>query len=50
MPTYIWNISLCSDSIAFATEPVLGSLANLLGNTDRMPAAIPPEIKVNKLN
>ena len=35
-----------SNSLAFATEPVLGSLANLLGNYDRMPTVVPPAIKV----
>lgn len=36
-----------SDSLAFATEPVVGSLANFLGNQDRMPNPAPPEIKVS---
>ncbi len=35
-----------SDSIAFATEPIVGSLANFLGNYDRAPTPIPSEIKV----
>lgn len=35
-----------SDSLAFATEPVFASLANVLGNYERLPANIPQEIKV----
>ncbi|XP_064624687.1 SCY1-like protein 2 isoform X10 [Lineus longissimus] len=38
----------CHDSLAFATEPVLGSLANFLGNSERMPNPLPPEIKDNE--
>ncbi|KAL8578142.1 hypothetical protein ACOMHN_051697 [Nucella lapillus] len=33
------------DSLAFATEPVIGSLANVLGNHERLPTNIPPEIR-----
>ncbi|XP_076462131.1 SCY1-like protein 2 [Babylonia areolata] len=40
------GVEECHDSLAFATEPVLGSLANVLGNYDRLPAVIPPEIKI----
>lgn len=43
------GICLCcafSDSLAFATEPVIGSLANVLGNYERLPANVHPEIKV----
>lgn len=35
-----------SNSIAFATEPVVASLANFLGNTERMPVPVPSNIKV----
>ena len=42
MPT----LYACSDSLAFATEPVFTSLANLLGHQERMPTTIPQEIKV----
>ena len=38
--------SIFSDSLAFATEPIVGSLANFLGNQERMPNPSPPEIKV----
>ncbi|XP_023930039.1 SCY1-like protein 2 isoform X3 [Lingula anatina] len=38
-------IEECYDSVAFASEPVLASLANLLGNQERMPTPIPPEIR-----
>ncbi len=37
-----------SESLAFATEPVLASLANLLGSNERMPAAMSQEVKVRK--
>ncbi|XP_064607095.1 SCY1-like protein 2 [Liolophura sinensis] len=33
------------DSLAFATEPVMGSLANFLGNFDRLPNPVPAEFK-----
>jgi len=36
----------CSDSLAFATEPVLGSLANLLGAVERLPINCQQELKV----
>ena len=38
-----------SNSLAFATEPVIASLANLLGNYERMPVPVPTEIKVRIL-
>ncbi|XP_025110543.1 SCY1-like protein 2 isoform X2 [Pomacea canaliculata] len=41
----VHGIEECHDSIAFATEPVLASLANVLGNYERLPANIPQEIK-----
>ena len=37
------------ESLAFATEPVFSSLANLLGCHDNMPTPIPPDIKDHKL-
>lgn len=37
----------CHDSLAFASEPVFASLANLLGNHEKLPSIIPPEIKEN---
>ncbi len=40
-------VSGFSDSLAFATEPIVGSLANFLGNYERMPTPIPSEIKVS---
>lgn len=39
----------CSDSLAFAVEPIFASLANVLGNHERLPASIPSEIKVSEL-
>ena len=39
-------ICCCSESLAFATEPVIASLANVLGNNERMPTPIPAETKV----
>ncbi|KAK7474281.1 hypothetical protein BaRGS_00034473, partial [Batillaria attramentaria] len=39
------GVEECHDSLAFATEPVFCSLANVLGNYERMPANIPPEIR-----
>ncbi|XP_054159114.1 SCY1-like protein 2 [Oppia nitens] len=38
------NIEESRDSIAFATEPVMSSLANLLGNRDNTPTPLSPEI------
>lgn len=35
------------DSIAFATEPITASLANLLGHHDNLPTPVPPTIKVH---
>ena len=37
----------CSDTIAFATEPVFVSLANVLGYYDNLPSPLPLPIKVN---
>jgi len=40
-------LGYCSDSLAFATEPVLGSLANLLGAVERLPINCQQELKVD---
>lgn len=32
------------DSLAFATEPVFASLANILGKTDNVPVPVPPQL------
>lgn len=37
------------DSLAFATEPVFASLANILGRTENMPTPINPQFKNYKL-
>ncbi|KAK8387738.1 hypothetical protein O3P69_018319 [Scylla paramamosain] len=37
------------DSLAFATEPVFASLANVLGNTDSAPTPLPPQLRDYKL-
>ncbi|XP_041471788.1 SCY1-like protein 2 [Lytechinus variegatus] len=37
------------ESLAFATEPVFASLANILGCHDNMPTPIPPDIGEHKL-
>nr|XP_034191914.1 SCY1-like protein 2 [Osmia lignaria] len=38
------------DSLAFATEPVLASLANVLGNHDNLPQLLPNNLKDYKLH
>ncbi|XP_043260358.1 SCY1-like protein 2 [Colletes gigas] len=38
------------DSLAFATEPVLASLANILGNHDNLPQPLPSDLKEYKLH
>lgn len=35
---------LFRDSLAFATEPVFASLANILGVTDNVPVPVPPQL------
>jgi len=40
--------SRCSDSIAYAAEPVFASLANLMGIYERLPSNVPSEIKVSQ--
>lgn len=37
------------DSLAFATEPVFASLANVLGHTDSAPSPLPPQLCDYKL-
>lgn len=37
------------DSLAFATEPVFASLANVLGHTDSAPSPLPPQLRDYKL-
>ncbi|XP_069760475.1 SCY1-like protein 2 isoform X2 [Narcine bancroftii] len=37
------------DCLAFCTEPVFASLANVLGCYDHLPSPVPPEIKEHKL-
>lgn len=32
------------DSLAFATEPVFASLANILGKTENIPVPAPPQL------
>jgi len=39
-------VYIYSNSLAFATEPIFASLANVLGRHDRLPAPIPSEVKV----
>ena len=36
----------CRDCLAFATEPIFASLANLLGKQANMPSPLPTELKV----
>lgn len=37
------------DCLAFCTEPVFASLANVLGNWENLPSSISPDIKDYKL-
>ncbi|XP_069485462.1 SCY1-like protein 2 isoform X2 [Ambystoma mexicanum] len=37
------------DCLAFCTEPVFASLANVLGNWDNLPSPVPPSIQEHKL-
>lgn len=37
------------DCLAFATEPIFASLANLLGKHDNMPSPLPHDFKVDLL-
>ncbi|XP_046578667.1 SCY1-like protein 2 [Haliotis rubra] len=39
------GVEECHDSLAFATEPVIGSLANVLGNYERITAPVSQELK-----
>jgi SCY1-like protein 2 len=43
-------VSICRDSLAFATEPVFASVANILGYTDNMPEPLNPAIRNYKLH
>ena len=47
---YVIPCTTCSDIIAFATEPVFASLANVLGYYDNVPSPLPLPIKVNNIN
>ena len=38
-----------SDTLAFATEPVFASLANILGRYDNIPTPLPLSIKVGNV-
>lgn len=40
---------LYRDCLAFCTEPVCASLANVLGNWDNLPSPLPSDIKEYKL-
>ena len=44
--TCTYTSLFCSDTIAFATEPVFVSLANVLGYYDNLPSPLPLPIKV----
>ena len=44
---YINILLLFRDCLAFATEPIFASLANILGKHDNMPSQISPEFKVD---
>uniref|UniRef100_A0A1I8G759 Protein kinase domain-containing protein n=2 Tax=Macrostomum lignano TaxID=282301 RepID=A0A1I8G759_9PLAT len=45
----IWHpVEECNENLAFATEPVWGSLANFLGNHERIAQPVPSELKVNE--
>ena len=37
------------DCLAFATEPVFASLANLLGRHDNLPSPVPPQVRDYKM-
>ena len=42
-------VFLHRESLAFATEPVFASLANILGHHHNLPAPVPPQIEKHKL-
>ena len=46
MHVHTYTSPFCSDIIAFATEPVFVSLANVLGYYDNLPSPLPLPIKV----
>lgn len=41
--------SFSRDCLAFATEPIFASLANLLGKHDNMPSPPPDDFKVSQI-
>ena len=41
----IFSIIFCRESLAFATEPVFASLANVLGFQDNMPYPLPADFR-----
>ena len=43
------NLEESRDCLAFATEPVYASLANVLGRHDNLPAPVPPHIRDYKM-
>lgn len=43
------SISVCRESLAFATEPVFASLANVLGCHDNLPNPLPKDLHEYKL-
>ena len=47
-PKYVFFLHI-RDSLAFATEPVFASLANVLGNHDNLPNPVPPDVKDHQL-
>lgn len=46
---WISLIFISRDCIAFCTEPVFASLANVLGQWDNLPCPVPTDIKEYKL-
>ena len=40
----------CRESLAFATEPVFASLANVLGQTENVPAPVPAALRDHQLH
>lgn len=46
---YVFLLSPLRDCLAFCTEPVLASLANVLGQWDYLPSPVPNDIKNYKL-
>jgi len=48
IPTLSLYVAL-RDCVAFCTEPVFASLANVLGQWDNLPSPVPTDIKEYKL-